>query len=365
MKVILYCSHFYKIGGIETFAYNFAKRLCKIYDLTVVYETGDPDQISRIRKHCKIEKYVGQEMETDVVIYATAWGARPIEKIKAKKKYQMIHADWEQFNLRTNIAFKFQDGIDGYVAVSKQASVAFEKMYGVKSQVIYNLLDLEQKIDKVLIFITASRIGQEKGFERMAIMADKLRQKGKKFIWWVFGDIPSPSYKERVVELLGKYPEFVIMPPRLDILGYIKRADYLVQLSDTEAFCYSIYEALQLGTPCIVTEFPSAFEQVTPGENGYIVKFDLSDLDADKIFDEIPNKGGFVEKSTEKDWIDLIGEPEEAPPEYTAPQYTVLEVLKNYRDVLVGRSMVVGERFEATLERAETLKKAGFAKEII
>lgn len=355
MKVIMYCSHFYKIGGIETFVYNFAKRMCKTYDLTVVYEAGDPAQISRIRKYCKVEKYVGQEMETDVVIYATAWGARPIDKIKAKKKYQMIHADWEQFNLRTKSVFKFQEGIDGYVSVSKQAAVAFEKMYGVKSQVIYNLLDLEQKIDKVLIFITASRIGVEKGFERMAIMAEKLKQKGKKFIWWVFGDISSPAYKERVFKFLGKHPEFVIMPPRLDILGYIKRADYLVQLSDTEAFCYSIYEALQLGTPCIVTEFPSAYEQVKPGENGYIVKFDLSDLDADKIFDEIPKNGGFVEKSTEKDWIKLIGEPREKPPKYVFKDSVMVKVKSSYFDIELDRRVNIDEEFETTNERAKLL----------
>jgi glycosyltransferase involved in cell wall biosynthesis len=83
-------------------------------------------------------------------------------------------------------------------------------------------------------------------------------------------------------------------------------ADYLVQVSDTEGFCYSIYEALQVDTPCIVTDFPSAFEQVKDGKSGYILKMDLSNLDIDKIYNKIPTQISFTEKSTEEDWIKLF-----------------------------------------------------------
>ena len=38
-RVMLYNANFYKIGGIETFAKNFTKRLGKKHRMTVVYET--------------------------------------------------------------------------------------------------------------------------------------------------------------------------------------------------------------------------------------------------------------------------------------------------------------------------------------
>jgi glycosyltransferase involved in cell wall biosynthesis len=46
------------------------------------------------------------------------------------------------------------------------------------------------------------------------------------------------------------------MTPRLDIRDYIADADYLVQLSDTEAWSYSVLESLSLGTPVITTPIP-------------------------------------------------------------------------------------------------------------
>lgn len=355
MKVLMYCSHFYKIGGIETFVKNFVKRLKDTYELTVMYEVGDEAQLNVLKKMCNVEKFVGQEVETDIVIYSSAWGQRPIDKIKAKKRYQMIHADWEAHSKRTGTHFIEQKGIDGYIAVSEQAAKSFEKLYGIKSVVIYNLLDIEFKTEKVLNFITASRMGREKGFERIIEMAKRLKAGNYKFVWHIYGDIPELQYKNEIFEKLKEFPEIVIMKPRLDILSFIANADYLVQLSDTEAFCYSIYEALQVGTPCIVTEFPSAYEQIVEGKNGYILKFDLSNLDIDKIYNEIPKDGGFTEKSTEKDWIKFIGKPKTKPPKYIPTSDVKVRVMVPYFDTILGRKTNIDEIFEASPDRANLL----------
>ena len=47
-----------------------------------------------------------------------------------------------------------------------------------------------------------------------------------------------------------------MMKPELDIRDYIADADYLIQLSDTESYAYSIVEAACLGTPIIATKMP-------------------------------------------------------------------------------------------------------------
>jgi hypothetical protein len=44
------------------------------------------------------------------------------------------------------------------------------------------------------------------------------------------------------------------MQPELNIRNYIADADYTVQLSDTEAYCYTMIESLLLKTPVIVTK---------------------------------------------------------------------------------------------------------------
>lgn len=79
-----------------------------------------------------------------------------------------------------------------------------------------------------------------------------------------------------------------MVPPTTLNKILIKGCDYLVQLSGTESFCYSAFEALQRGVPVILTRFPEAYNIVEEGKNGYLVEMDLSDLDVDKIFNHKP-----------------------------------------------------------------------------
>jgi len=79
-----------------------------------------------------------------------------------------------------------------------------------------------------------------------------------------------------------------------------------VQLSDTEGFAYSVYEALQCKTPCIITPFASGNEQIQHGVNGYIIPFDLQGIDFKQIANNIPTVKDFQEIGSEQSWIDFL-----------------------------------------------------------
>ena len=77
-------------------------------------------------------------------------------------------------------------------------------------------------------------------------------------------------------------------------------------MSDTEGFAYSVYEAMQVKTPCIITPFASGKEQITNGLNGWIVPFDINNIQWDDILKRnlaVPN---FKELGREEDWIKLL-----------------------------------------------------------
>ena len=76
------------------------------------------------------------------------------------------------------------------------------------------------------------------------------------------------------------------MSPRYNIEKFICTMDYLVQLSDTESFCYSIVEALSVGTPIICTDLPVLKELKIDEKHGFILDFDLKNLDVNKIYEE-------------------------------------------------------------------------------
>lgn len=133
----------------------------------------------------------------------------------------------------------------------------------------------------------------------MLKMEQALITAGVDFEWHIYGENTSP-YAQNILSKFSKaeYRGLVEIPP------YIKY-HYLVQLSDTEGFPYSIYESLSNLTPVIVTNFPSAHEMVQNGVNGYIVDFDLSNFDPRQLL-QIPKIEKFHEQSTEKDWIAFL-----------------------------------------------------------
>lgn len=134
----------------------------------------------------------------------------------------------------------------------------------------------------------------------MLKLAQELKKANIKFRWTIFTDL----------NLYGKKPfnleEVIYMKPSHDFMDYIAEADYGVQLSDTEGYSYFINECLQYETPVICTNFPSAYESVEDGVSGYIVDMNLSNLDIEKIVNNIPKTFEYKEKCTEKDWSKLL-----------------------------------------------------------
>ena len=108
------------------------------------------------------------------------------------------------------------------------------------------------------------------------IKLGELLDKGRiPYIWTIFTDSPD----------LIDNPNIIYMKPKLDISSYIADADALVQLSDCESYCYSIVEALMLGTEVIATDLPVLKELgVKDGVNGWICDFDMSNVDVEKIY---------------------------------------------------------------------------------
>ncbi len=307
IRVAIYTTNLVAIGGTETSIRNFCKRMCKYYEITFYYTEGDSDSIAEISQWANVVKWkTGNPIDTDIFISNTCWGHRPDKEVKAKKYVQILHGDFEWMKKKSNFDYKRMSNTTLHVAVGKNVAEKFKKLYKEEPIIIHNLLDLENKPQRVLRLISVTRIGYEKGFERMEIMARKLKEANIKFLWLVYGS-GHASFESVIRKKFQDIQEVVFMGVNKDTSSQVADSDYLVALSDSEGFSYSIYEALQVGTPCIVTDFPSAYEQIEDGKSGYILKMDLSNLDIKKIYNTIPKNFKFKELSTEKDWIKVLG----------------------------------------------------------
>lgn len=209
----------------------------------------------------------------------------------------------------------------------------------------------------MLKLVTISRISKEKGFERMLQVEKLLTDAGVQFIWDCYGDLTT-NYARQIVKRF-QYVKFkgVTTTPKETMLQY----DYLAQLSDTEGFAYSIYEAMQMKVPVIATDFPSIHEMIKDGKNGYILKMDLSNFDAQRLT-QVPRIVTFREKSNEQSWIKFLNMAKQKPARQAAaknpPELVSVTVVKLYHDTVLGREISPGYSHDVTKERAQVLVAA-------
>ena len=123
----------------------------------------------------------------------------------------------------------------------------------------------------------------------MLKLAELFRQKDICYQWLVFceRDITSTSFR-------CEYPEIIIanIASNEKMLSYMADADYTIQLSDSEGFCYAVHESLMMGTPCLVSDIPVFENVISNGFNGYKLPLDMQGIDVDRILNEIPT--GFI-----------------------------------------------------------------------
>lgn len=143
----------------------------------------------------------------------------------------------------------------------------------------------------------------------------------------------------------------------MDIIDYIANADYLVQLSDNEGYCYSVIEALTAGVPVLVTPCPVFDElQIKDGEHGYFLPFDMKNLPLNKIYNNIPQ----VQYTPPKDrWDELLAHGHSDYQEHANKIYTVKATKEyaelNIKDATLGRIPTVGETWDVNYRRLQIL----------
>ena len=335
---IFYFDRLNKIGGVETFFYEIAKKFCD-NDITVFYTYGDLKQIQRLKKLIRVVKYTGQKIKCKKAFFN--YNLRPIENIQAERYYEIIHANYKDLGISPNVHPK----IDEYIGVSQSVCDAFTELTGLPCTLCYNPITIE-KPKRVLYLISATRLTREKGKDRILKLAKALDDAGIPYIWTIFTN----DTKEI------KHPRIIFMEPQLNIRDYIAKSDYTVQLSDTEAYCYTMIESLLLNVPVIVTPWACLRELNITNEYGFILPFDMSDIPVNEIY----NKEFNFKYNLKPDIWDKIIEPSKSTYKEELNSKYLVEALKTYenrnlRDVQLGVVPSPGSRWTVTKERLDLL----------
>lgn len=294
-NIILYTTNLTIFCGIFTWTLNFVKQFQDKH-IKLVCKMIRP----ALRK--ELEKYA----EIEILDNAKQYNCRTLiwnfqidefpKNISALNKYCVIHCDYSVLNYEIDRSFK-------YVCVSEVACESFKRLFGVDSYVLNPFMP-KTEIKRVYRFVSATRLSAKKGLNRMLKLAEVFKQSGICWEWLVFceRDITSVSFR-------CEYPEIVVanLVSNDTMLSYMADADYTIQLSNSEGFCYAVHESLSVGTPVIVTDIP-IFKMIVNGYNGYRLPLDMSKIPIDEILNNIPK--GFMyhteQVALKNKWQNLI-----------------------------------------------------------
>lgn len=335
---IFYFDYLNKIGGVETFFYEIAKKYCD-NDITVFYSYGDLKQIQRLKKYIRVIKYTGQNIKCKKAFFN--YSLKPIDNIEAERYYEIIHANYKDLNIHPNVHSK----IDEYIGVSQSVCDVFTELTGLPCTLCYNPITIE-KPKRVLYLISATRLTAEKGKNRILKLAKALDDAEIPYIWTIF------TNDTRAIQ----HPRIIFMEPQLNIRDYIAKADYTVQLSDTEAYCYTMIESLLLNVPVIVTPWDCLKELNITNEYGFILPFDMTNIPVNEIYNK---KFNFKYNLKPDNWNQILELSKSTYKEELNSIYTV-EALSTYQnnkivDAELGHIPEPGEVWDVSKERFDLL----------
>lgn len=324
------------IGGVETFLYELAKQF-QDYDFVVYYNNIPKNQLDRLQKYVKCVKYKGEKLKCKKLFMN--YDISIIDNVEAEEYIEIIHCVFKYNVLKPHVHNK----ITKYYAVSKEACQSFKEITKKDCEVLHNPLNVE-KPSKILRLISATRIASDKGnmVWRMQRLVDELDSNDIPYQWFIFTNGPHLVCGKGII-----YAE-----PRLDIREFIANSDYLVQLSDTEAFCYSVLESLYLNVPVIVTPIPCFDEMgVENGKNGYILGFDMNEIPIFDIYNKIPK---FNYQPLKNEWENMIIKVKGNYKEELKMKFKV-KALIHFNDLEDNVHRNVGDEFECSKTRCDYL----------
>lgn len=320
---VFYIPKIKRVSGITTWIREIAKKYHD-YDITVVYDEADKKQLAFLKQYVRCQKLT--------------------EPIKCKKLFMTYHANTKLIEAEETIGIIHTDfKLNGYrpfttdkvIAVSKKVADSYYEEFGVMPIVCYNPLTIE-KPQRILKLISATRLTDKKGKNKMAQMVSDLQSQKIPFLWFILSDDRLPIESENIVYL----------SPRTECRDLIAMCDYLVELGeDDEAYSYSRNEANSLGVPIITTPLTinKEFEFI-----GYEYGTDLK-----KIYNDIPK----VKYTPPKDIYDMLID--KVPSQYKKEPTILVRVLKPYIDVDLDEKLEKGWLREMPISRAKKLVESG------
>lgn len=232
----------------------------------------------------------------DAVVCFTEGMADTVCSYPAKKLIQWIHCDYRRHLVVNDAKIEHYayERFDTVVCVSDYAKRVFSEIYpefANKTIAIHNVINVEEiqakaKDDKDLdkrfktdtfTIVSCGRLDPVKGFNKIPALASGVKSLTEKpFRWYIIGG-GFADEQSRIETEIRKYhleDTVILLGPKTNAYPYIAKADLYVCTSESESFPLVVNEAKALSVPIISNNFPSVYESVEEGVDGYVIPID-------------------------------------------------------------------------------------------
>ncbi len=229
-----------------------------------------------------------QEKEYDIAI--AYMEGEPIyyvaDKVMAKKKIAWIHNDYKKLGCSDKFDYPYFKSVDNVVSVSEECVNILKKTFNEfedKIEYIPNLITsktIRQMANDFyppeynkndINILSIGRLNHQKGFDIAIESAKYLYKKGYQFKWYIIGDGALEDNLRKLIEKNNMEYNIFLIGTRENPYPYIKNCDIFAQTSRFEGKSISLDEAKILAKPILVTNYPTAKDQIINNKEGIIV----------------------------------------------------------------------------------------------
>lgn len=299
--------------------------------VSTFYERIKWKQFDRIRIHRWIDVYSkfipfnGKNYDVAISYVGGETAYYIFDKLKAKNKIYFFHNDYSNINIDIELEKTYVDKADKIITISdicanslKNKFVNIEnKLFVLQNLTSKNFVEVtsmayipqEYKRENNKILVSVGRLHSQKGYDIAINAAKALKEKNIEFKWFVVGEGSERNNLENLIVKNDLKNHFILLGLRENPYPYIKNADLLVQPSRFEGKSVVLDEAKMLNTPIVVTNYPSAYDQIVNEETGLIVNMDpisIADgvcrlLEDKKLYNIIKNNQKLITFEKEND----------------------------------------------------------------
>ncbi len=235
---------------------------------------------------------IDPEKEYDLAISFLAPHDIVLNKVKARKKACWVHTDYSAIDVDADLELPVWEGYDKIAAVSDSVSDAFiarfpslrEKMVTIENilspEYVRNRADAftveaEMPVENgVTRLLSIGRFTGSKNFDNVPDICKRIIESGVPVKWYIIGYGGDEALVRRRIVEAGMENKVILLGKRTNPYPYFKACDIYVQPSRYEGNPVTVHEALALGKPVVVSDFPTAGDVIDDGVNGVILPMD-------------------------------------------------------------------------------------------